>query len=62
MKGAEEEYAGNFSISLEEHREGSGWRRMDFDEENAVVTSAYSGNAPVFDEQGYLRALYYYGD
>ena len=62
MKGAEEEYTGNFSISLEEHREGSGWRRMDFDEENAVVTSAYSGNAPVFDEKGYLRALYYYGD
>ena len=65
MKGAEEEYGNYFPLqknSDDENSPAGGWRHMDFDEEDVSMTSAYSGNAPEFNEKGYLLGLYYWGD
>lgn len=66
LKGAEEEWYGYFP--LEHNRDdpdaqsAGAWRVMTFDEASPYGPSPYMGNVPVFNEKGYLKALYYYGD
>ena len=54
-KGAEAEWFQYFDMPGPQGR--SEGQRITFDGD-----AVYSGNAPDFDEKGYLRALYFYGD
>ncbi|MDO5416700.1 MAG: DUF4454 domain-containing protein, partial [Lachnospiraceae bacterium] len=63
LKGAEKGWSGYFQLPPEERfLEDGGWRKMDFTGEDSGESETYSGNVPAFDEKGYLRGLYYYGD
>ena len=61
LKGAEHEWYQYFSIPDKEYLE-SGERVMRFDDITNQGAAGYGGGQPVFDEKGYLKAIYYYGD
>lgn len=61
LKGAEMEWYHYFSVSDKEYWE-NGERVMRFDDTSSQGAAGYSGNQAVFDEKGYLKALYFYGD
>lgn len=61
LKGAEMEWNQYFNIPDKEYWE-SGERVMGFDDTSSQGAAGYGGGQPVFDEKGYLKALYYYGD
>lgn len=63
LKGAEEEYGNYFSMDIDRSVRVPGmFRTIRYETEDVGNTSDYSGNKPVFDEKGYLKALYYFGD
>lgn len=63
LKGAEEEYGNYFTMDGNRSAQVPGvFRRIRYEAEDAGNTSDYFGNKPVFDEKGYLKALYYFGD
>ena len=63
LKGAEEEYGNYFTMEVNRSAQVPGvFRRIRYEAEDAGNTSDYFGNKPVFDEKGYLKALYYFGD
>ncbi|MBQ4534798.1 MAG: DUF4454 domain-containing protein, partial [Ruminococcus sp.] len=64
LKGAAEEYFYHFEHYENPLTERSGvYQIMTFDEEpSGFDMDYYYGNQPVFDEKGYLKALYFYGD
>lgn len=66
LKGAEEEWYGYFSLEHDRSdprsQNAGSWRVMTFDDTSPYGPSPYSGNVPVFNEKGYVTALYYYGD
>lgn len=61
LKGAEHEWYHYFSISDKEYLENDE-RIMWFDEVSPHGVMGYGGGQPVFDEKGYIKAIYYYGD
>lgn len=61
LKGAEHEWYHYFSISDKEYLE-SDERVMSLDEVSPHGVTGYGGGQPVFDEKGYIKAIYYYGD
>ena len=61
LKGAEEEWGHHFFSSKEERPPE---KIVDFykSENLFEYEEVYGGNRPVFDEKGYVKALYYFGD
>lgn len=63
LKGATEEYFQYFDLPAGQRREGPGnYRVMDFTAEDRWDLAPYSGNVLVADPNGYVKALYFYGD
>ena len=64
LKGASTEYFRNFEhYEYPLSEQPFVYQIMDFDEEPTDFgMNYYYGNYPVFDENGYLKALYFYGD
>ena len=67
LKGACEEYYFHFfQYEASEEESPHLYREMDFTdtaaEDPEPLGDCYFGNRPVFDEKGYLKALYYFGD
>ena len=64
LKGASTEYFHNFEhYEYPLSEQPFVYQIMDFDEEPTDFgMNYYYGNYPVFDENGYLKALYFYGD
>lgn len=61
LKGAEEEWGYHFFSSKEERPPA---KIVDFQKPETLFEyeEVYGGNRPVFDEKGYVKALYYFGD
>lgn len=63
LKGATEEYLNYFDFPANRAESAGSFRIIDFEEtEGAGEALPYSGNMPVFDSKGYLKALNYWGD
>jgi len=63
LKGACAEYFHNFEYYETPLTEQPGvYQLMDFNESDELFMDYYYGNYPRFDEKGYLKALYFYGD
>lgn len=63
LKGATEEYYRYFDMAGGREESAGSFRVIDFEEiAGADETMPYSGNMPVFDSKGYLKALNYWGD
>ena len=61
FKGAQEEYVNYFPLIPSDDRKGSPGVLRDISPEKGQDTP-FSGNLPAFDNNGYLRGLYYAGD
>lgn len=59
LKGAEEEWNQYFYMPLEERMLP---QVLDFHKTENFEWESYSGNLPAFDEKGYIKGLYYFGD
>lgn len=66
LKGAEEEWYGYFDLMKDESGKSvpGAFRPIRYDQaaEDSSDYTDYCGNQPVFDEKGYLKALYIFGD
>ena len=63
--GDKKEAPGSFryiDADIDDKAEGGGTSEAAEEDEQEQIISDYIGNKPVFDEKGYLKALYYYGD
>ena len=59
LKGAEEEWNQYFYMPLKERMLP---QVLDFHKTENFEWESYSGNLPAFDEKGYIKGLYYFGD